>query len=108
MTTAKNIDAVAQSPSGMQFAFKNGKSNKIYIFDQSSSSLKLITDCDPRDEPVAVAMPEENLIYTAWRSKAKLVFRKIILGAKKPEIQEQDLRNIYDGCKQRDSGVMPL
>ena len=113
MTSAKNIDASAQSPSGVQFAFMNGKNNKFYVFDQSNTTVKLIMDCDSErknanDEPVAIAMPEENLIYTVWRSKAKIVFKKIRPGVRKSDIHEQDLRDVYDGCSQRDNDFVPL
>lgn len=98
----KNIDAVAQSPSGQQFVFKNGQNCKFSTSEFGTGIIKSLVDFESerkniKKEPVALAMPEENLVYAVWRKEAKLVFKKITL-ANRPQVEEIDLRTIYDKC----------
>jgi len=102
-----NIDAAAQGPSGSSgshFVFKNGKNNKLFTFDLSSGQVKQLADLQSdrkgvREEPMALAMPQENLVYAVWRRDAKLVLKKIKPGgSKRTEMSEEDLRDVYDSC----------
>jgi hypothetical protein len=98
-----NIDTAAQTPTGMQFAFKSGQNNKFYTFDMAKNEIKLLKDFESerkaiRPEPVALAMPEANVVYAVWRRDAKIVFKRIRIGITTPEIHEEDLRDVYDRC----------
>lgn len=98
---AKNIDAAAQSPTGIHFAFKNGKNNKIYTLDLRSGETVLLADLDSerksvKEEALALAMPEQDLILAVWRKGSKIVMKRIRVGGKVPEIQTEDLRAVYD------------
>jgi hypothetical protein len=98
----KNIDAVAQSPSSQQFVFKNGQNCKFSTSEFGTGIVKSLVDFESerkniKKEPVALAMPKENLVYAVWQKEAKLVLKKITVG-NSVQVEEMDLRTIYDKC----------
>jgi hypothetical protein len=51
-----------------------------------------------RDEPVALGMPERDLVYAVWKKDTKLVLKKIRVGVKPVDVQTEDLRGVYERC----------
>jgi hypothetical protein len=98
-----NIDVATQAPSGSNFAFKNGKTNRLYTLDIRTGVPTFLIDFDSerktlKEEALALAMPEQDLILAVWRKGSRIVMKRIRVGGKDGDVLTEDLRDVYDRC----------